>query len=65
MLLAAPAGSLVMVSLLLIPIGVAVFGALLAGPAGFVPGLQASLLIAALLLLSTAVASVFIRRIQN
>lgn len=65
MLLAAPAGSLVMVSLLLIPVGVAVFGALLAGPAGFVPGLQASLLIAALLLLSTAVASVFIRRIQN
>ncbi|WP_235036311.1 MFS transporter [Arthrobacter sp. 18067] len=106
MLLAAPAGSLVAVALLLIPIGVggalamppitahvldsvpahrsgtasavfntfrqlggavgvAVFGALLAGPAGFVPGLQASLLIAALLLLATAVASLFIRRIHN
>ncbi|MFE4194861.1 MFS transporter [Paenarthrobacter sp. NPDC056912] len=43
-------------------VGVAVFGALLVGPAGFVPGLQASLLIAALLLLATTVASVFIQR---
>jgi len=46
-------------------LGVAVFGALLAGPAGFVPGLQVSLLIAALLLLVTAIASAFIRRTNN
>ncbi|MGO4145116.1 MFS transporter [Paenarthrobacter sp. YAF11_1] len=46
-------------------LGVAVFGALLVAPAGFVPGLQTSLLIAALLLFATAVASLFIRRIQN
>ncbi|MFJ5956979.1 MFS transporter [Paenarthrobacter sp. NPDC092416] len=45
-------------------VGVAVFGALLVGPAGFVRGMQTSLLIAALLLLATAVASVFIRRIH-
>lgn len=46
-------------------VGVAVFGALLAGPAGFVPGLQSSLGIAAGLLLATAIASAFIRRVHH
>lgn len=46
-------------------VGVAVFGALLAGPAGFLTGLQASLAIAASLLLATAIASGFIRRVHH
>jgi DHA2 family methylenomycin A resistance protein-like MFS transporter len=42
-------------------IAIAVFGALLAGRAGFVAGMQTSLTIAAALLLATATASLFIR----
>lgn len=42
-------------------VGIAVFGALLANPGTFVTGVQASLLIAAALLLVTTIASLFIR----
>ena len=42
-------------------LAVAIFGALVANPATFLPGLQASLVIAALLLLGTAAASLTLR----
>ena len=42
-------------------VAIAVFGALLTGSTGFVAGLQLSLVIAAALILITALASVFIR----
>jgi MFS transporter, DHA2 family, methylenomycin A resistance protein len=42
-------------------LAVAVFGALLAGPAGFLPGVRASLLIAAVVVLAAAAASLLLR----
>src|SRR5919197_3687359 len=43
-------------------LAVAVFGALVASPATFLPGLQTSLVIAALVLLATAAASLTLRQ---